>query len=139
MKNLIFLFALVVYSCAHKEYDKEVSSQDIDKIQQATKKHCPEKCEVDKCRYINKDVLFCNVAFSFAPDSYKKEVLQKIENTLSQEKLKVGFCGGDSVGTELFSAFLDGLFFGDDAVVMGSYSETQAVHENQELAKKACY
>jgi hypothetical protein len=153
MKSTCFFISLVfVAACSHTVHKLDVDRTTIDVIKAEAKSTCSDSCEIKSCWWENKDVLMCNVEFSFVTDGTKVRLLEATSEALAKKSFKVGFCGRDSFGTGIAAAFIGGIVSGvfsntaDGAIqggdVVGGIAATsdlsEKVYMDKELVQKAC-
>lgn len=157
IKHLIcskFTFLIVqlwiTAGCAHEVYSLEIETEKRNVIVSELNKQCEKSCVIEKCWSETQSIQFCEVSFSFTTSSTKENILNETSEALSKKGLQVGFCGRDSVGTELVAAFFRGMGSGMAAsatggsvapAVYGSSSSsvrTVASVEINDLLAKAC-
>ncbi len=125
LKNLLLVGVAIIFllSCAHKVFSLNVEEKERVQIDSALHKVCDSAtCQLKECWREKADVIFCEIEFSLQSDSSQEETMKKIAMELSQSGLKYGFCGRDSIGTKLTSAFFEGIGSGIASAAIGGSS-----------------
>lgn len=153
MSKLISLFLFFCCGCTHLVHDLNVEKNTTDLITSNIKEHCGEACKVDRCWWENKEVIVCDVKFSFRTDSYKRDVLNKASANLGRDNRLVGFCGRDSFGTQMLLSAVRGATAGAVGAMTSSSSQSstdsvafanamgeanEKVYPDKNLIHKAC-
>jgi hypothetical protein len=152
--NLLLPVALLLTlsACTHAVHKLEVEPKVKASIHQTLDSQCGSSCEMKACWHETESVVVCKVSFSFVSDHTQREILNQSSEVLAKQDLRVGFCGHDSFGTVMMSAFIGGLIGGaiSRGVGGGSYSgsvaggavggssDTEAIYKDQELIERAC-
>lgn len=117
--KIIPLLAILT-GCVHSVHSLEVESDKKVVIESALTSACAsEKCELGSCWQETKDIVFCEVEFSFIDDERKKEVLSVASLELHDNGIYSGFCARNSLGTRMAYALVEGVVGGVVAVALG--------------------
>jgi hypothetical protein len=148
----LFISLVFITACSHTVHKLDVNRNTIDVIKAEAQSNCSDRCEIKSCWWENKDVLMCNVEFSFVPDETKERLLETTSEALAKKSFKVGFCGRDSLGTGIAAAFIGGIVSGafsgatdgslQEGSVVGAIAASsdlsEKVYMDKELVRKAC-